>query len=85
MWEREKGAQWDKKYIKFDEAKQLINARIAFAIKNTIDLEQHLLNFATNPRLKEKTDNACTLFVKENSGATEKIYTKIKKHLWLLK
>lgn len=65
------------RYQKFDEAVSLIASGGAFSINNSrelLDIAQKLMN---NNDEYQKVSAACSVFVKQNIGATDKILTHI--------
>jgi 3-deoxy-D-manno-octulosonic-acid transferase len=63
----------NKKYIKFVEAKELINNGGAFAVADFEELKKLIDKFEKHPQMKKEVGELCRNFVKDHTGATEKI------------
>lgn len=65
------------KYQKFDEAVSLIAAGGAFSVNHGQELEDIALKLMTNTEEYRKVSEACSRFVEQNLGATDKILSHI--------
>jgi len=65
------------KYQKFDEAVSLIAAGGAFSVNNSEELDEITERLMTNTDEYQKVSEACSSFVKQNIGATDKILAHI--------
>ncbi len=63
----------DKKYKKFNEAKELIAEGGAFVINNTVSLKEKFDLLNENPAQHNQSSKTCKNYVKSNTGATKTI------------
>ncbi len=64
-------------YQKFNEAKELIQLKGVFSIKNEDDFSYMMNNLLNNPELISQAGDICKNYIAERVGATKKIFQKI--------
>ncbi|HNI44260.1 MAG TPA: hypothetical protein PK230_06170, partial [Chitinophagales bacterium] len=67
-------------YLKFQEAKDLIDRKGAFAIQSANELHSHLLKMELKPIARQQSAAASQQYVLQNQGATLKIMQYIAQH-----
>ncbi|MEE9350280.1 MAG: glycosyltransferase N-terminal domain-containing protein [Flavobacteriaceae bacterium] len=72
------------KFQKFNEAKDLINLKGCFVVKNTEDLRELLCQFKENGKSIKETANITKNYIASNIGATKCIISYIKKNSSIL-
>ncbi len=65
------------KYQKFDEAKELINREAAFSVSNYNDFAEITKKLVADSEFRKTSGNNSEVYVKENIGATERVFNKI--------
>lgn len=68
-------------YEKFPEAVDLAERAIGFPVENALEFEQTMDRLLTDDALISKVKSAAGMYVQENIGATEKIFSSIEKYL----
>ncbi|KAA3439373.1 3-deoxy-D-manno-octulosonic acid transferase [Rufibacter hautae] len=69
------------KYAKFQEAKDLVDAGVAFCVKSSQDLSKKFLAVHDNPAALQKINASTQAYLQKQAGATDRILTSLE--YWL--
>ncbi len=68
-------------YKKFNEAFEVIDLNVGFVISNSTELTKQLAVFIEDDKMLSTTSRLAKIYVLNNSGATQKIVTELRKYL----
>lgn len=64
-------------YLKFQEAVELADRKLAFPVKNEAELAEQLDRLLGNEKLLKEIAKGCSIFMSENVGATQLVLKKV--------